>query len=250
MVRLLSAFVLAGLLSVGCRSTSTASPGTQAPATLDRTVRVQGNYLLHLPADYGKEPGRKWPLMIFLHGSGERGSDIKQVAKNGPPKIAAASPDFPFILASPQCPKGRFFEPVQVIALLDELQEKYAVDPDRCYLTGLSMGGAGTWDTACQYPGRFAAIAPLCGKGKPWRAEYLKQTPVYAVWGEKDSGMAEGLLMIRACEKARVPITFVSHADLGHDVWTRTYADQAIYDWLLSHRRGASATQPATLPVK
>lgn len=87
-----------------------------------------------------------WAVIVFLHGS----DDLDKVKQNGPPKVAARDPDFPFVVAAPQCPAGTFREPVQVIALVDEVLERHRGDPARMYLTGLSMGGSGTWDTARQ----------------------------------------------------------------------------------------------------
>lgn len=102
--------------------TLTASPGQQ-PQELKRSVPVEMKYLLFLPRDYQAKPETKWPLIVFLHGSGGRGDDLDAVKKHGPPKLAAAKPDFPFIVASPQCPKDRFWEPSKVVALVDELVE-------------------------------------------------------------------------------------------------------------------------------
>ncbi len=221
--------------------TLTASPGQQ-PQELKRSVPVEMKYLLFLPRDYQAKPETKWPLIVFLHGSGERGDDLDAVKKHGPPKLAAAKPDFPFIVASPQCPKDRFWEPSKVVALVDELVEKHRVDPDRVYLTGLSMGGSGTWDTACHYPNRFAAIAPICGSGMPWRANYLKGVPVWAFHGEKDKGVPveRSETMVEAVKKAGGSATLTRYPDLGHDCWTKTYDDPKLYEWFLKQNRVAS----------
>src|SRR6185312_8308672 len=121
-------------------------------------------YLIYQPADYDKQD--KWPLLLFLHGAGERGDDLELVKKHGPPKLAAEGKDFPFIVVSPQCPKDRWWEPIELVALLDDIGSKYKVDADRIYVTGLSMGGFGTWRLAFYAPDRFAAIAPICGGGE------------------------------------------------------------------------------------
>ena len=128
------------------------------------TVKAKLKYLLFLPAGY--EPsGKAWPLLLFLHGAGESGDDLAKVKLHGPPKlIENKTRDFPCIVVSPQSP-GRGWNADILAGLLDDLAAKYRVDKDRVYLTGLSMGGFGSWSLAAAYPDRFAAIAPICGGG-------------------------------------------------------------------------------------
>src|SRR3954469_9138291 len=159
----------------------------QQAKVFEKQVTVKLDYLLFLPEGYSNEGDKKWPLMLFLHGAGERGSDVNKVKVHGPPKIVQNKKDFPFILVSPQCPENKWWEPEEVVALLDEIQSKYKVDPDRVYLTGLSMGGFGTWETATQHPERFAAIAPICGGGRPFMPGRLKRLPAWVFHGEKDN---------------------------------------------------------------
>ena len=109
------------------------------------------DYLLFLPADYDKSL-KPWPLIIFLHGSGERGDDISLVKTHGPPKIVEQDKNFPFILISPQCPAGRWWNSGELKLLIDEVRNRHRIDPQRIYLTGLSMGGYGTWEMATRYP--------------------------------------------------------------------------------------------------
>src|SRR3954469_24984435 len=141
-------------------------PG-QTARVFEKQVPVRLNYLLFLPEGYSNDSDKKWPLMLFLHGAGERGSDVNKVKVHGPPRIVEKRKDFPFIVVSPQCPADSWWRTFELNALLDEIQSQYKVDPDRVYLTGLSMGGFGTWELATQYPQRFAAIAPICGGGNP-----------------------------------------------------------------------------------
>jgi predicted peptidase len=217
-------------------------PGTQQPEKLKKQIvrEVSLDYLLFLPQDYGKEPDKKWPLMIFLHGAGERGNEIDKVKVHGPPKIVEQKKDFPFILVSPQCPEGKGWEPEEVIALLDEIQGKYKVDPDRVYLTGLSMGGFGTWETASQHPERFAAIAPICGGGRTFMARRLKNLPTWVFHGEKDNvvPIKRSEEMVDALKQAGGDVKFTRYPEAGHDSWTETYNNPALYDWLLQHKRG------------
>ncbi|MCX5638501.1 MAG: alpha/beta hydrolase-fold protein, partial [Planctomycetota bacterium] len=122
---------------------------------ITKTVKCQ--YLLFLPEGYGQKK-QHWPMILFLHGAGERGSDLNLVKKHGPPKIVEGQKDFPFIVVSPQCPAGDWWTDKNevLINLLDDVVARYDVDAERIYLTGLSMGGFGTWTLASAYPDRFA----------------------------------------------------------------------------------------------
>ena len=140
--------------------------------------RTSLNYLLWLPADYKKDKSKTFPVMIFLHGSGERGENLDLVKKNGPPSFVENRPDFPFILVSPQCPEGTWWEIEDLQAMLEKILDKYRIDRSRIYLTGLSMGGFGTWSWACKYPDQFAAIAPVCGGGEAIFADEIGRAHV------------------------------------------------------------------------
>jgi predicted peptidase len=140
-----------------------------------KTVTV--DYLLYLPTEYGQNPSARWPLILFLHGAGERGSDLSKLTAYGPPKLVAEGQDLPFIIVSPQVPARATWDIDALDALLGEVLQKYAVDEDRVYLTGVSMGGAGTWRLASAHPERFAAIAPVCGWGDPAMARRLAGIP-------------------------------------------------------------------------
>src|SRR5689334_2673902 len=139
-------------------SAQPASQPAQQPEHFESEIKVKAalDYLLFLPPGY-EQSHKKWPLMLFLHGAGESGHDLSKVKTHGPPKIVETKRDFPFILVSPQSP-GRGWNPDVLNALLDDVLRKYQVDEDRVYLTGLSMGGFGTWDLAAAHPERFAAI--------------------------------------------------------------------------------------------
>jgi predicted peptidase len=202
------------------------------------TKKVSCRYLLYLPKGYAG--GRKrWPLLLFLHGAGERGRDIEQVKRHGPPRLIAEGHELPFIVVSPQCPGNQWWSPDVLGALLDEVIATHRVDERRVYLTGLSMGGYGTWGLACEHPESFAAIAPICGGGNRLLAHALAHVPVWAFHGAKDEvvPLVETEKMVnavRACGgKARLTI----YPEAGHDSWTATYANPALYRWLLKHRR-------------
>jgi len=212
------------------------------------TTTVSLDYLLFLPKSAAADPGKKWPLLLFLHGAGERGNDVWLVAKHGPPKIVREKPDFPFIVVSPQCPAGRTWSDDALLALLDDVMARYPVDATRVYLTGLSMGGYGTWSFGLAYPERFAAIVPICGGGDPLRvlladnakAEALKSLPVWAFHGAKDPvvKLEESERMVRALNQAGCrEVELTVYPEAQHDSWTETYNNPKLYEWLLAHQR-------------
>lgn len=215
----------------------------QFQTRLVTTVRY--GYLLHLPPGYGQDPGQRWPLILFLHGAGERGSDVQRVKKHGIPKLVEEQPDFPFIAVSPQCPEERFWssEVEGLLALLDEITAHYAVDAERIYVTGLSMGGFGTWSLAMAAPERFAAVAPICGGfyGPTRLVERLKNLPVWAFHGVKDPVVAfeQSERLVKALQDVGGDVRFTAYPEAGHDAWSETYANPELYAWFLAHKRKA-----------
>lgn len=211
----------------------------QKPCNLNRTIKVTMKYLLYLPKDY--EQKASWPLMLFLHGSGERGDDLQRVKGSGPPKLIEAGQQFPFIIVSPQCPNGRFWEPYELTALLDDIVEKYKVDQDRIYVTGLSMGGFGTWALAIHTPNRFAALVPICGGGDTNWAKRIAHIPAWVFVGAKDTAISVEVSqkMVDALKKKGGDPKFTIYPDAGHDAWTETYANPQVYEWLLQQKRVA-----------
>jgi len=184
----------------------------------------------------------RWPLLIFLHGSGERGADIARVKTHGPPKIADRDPDFPFILVSPLLPAEEDWDIAKLDAIVDHVTAQLPIDPDRIYLTGLSRGGHATWRWAAAEPGRFAALAPVAGRGDPATACALVDVPIWALHGDRDDVVVpEGSFAmaraIRACGGQRSRLTI--YPDLGHNAWDPAYDSPALYLWLLQQRRAA-----------
>ncbi|MSR47568.1 MAG: phospholipase [Planctomycetes bacterium] len=224
-----------------------AAPATSRERSV-REIRVKSElaYLLTLPRGY-VEPSAadapRWPLVLFLHGMGERGDDLALVARHGPQKQIAAGREFEAIVVSPQCPISSQFgwSLPALTALLDDVMERFAVDPDRVYLTGLSMGGYGTWSLACEQPERFAAIVPICGGGDPAKAVKLVGLPTWAFHGAADPvvPLAQSEAMVRAIETAGGVPKFTAYAGVDHDSWTRTYADEAMWSWLFAQRRSS-----------
>lgn len=178
-------------------------------------------------------------MLVFLHGRGERGDNIELVKKHGPPKIVESKKDFPFIVLSPQCPLDQSWSSVPVIDLIDEIVSKYRVDSDRIYLTGLSMGGFGTWDIATRYPYRFAAIAPICGGGNPAAAGLLRHLPIWVFHGAKDNTvpLSRSQEMVEALREVDGNVKFTVYPEVGHDSWTVTYDNSKLYQWFLKHKR-------------
>jgi len=197
-------------------------------------------YLVHLPPGADRPQARRFPTILFLHGAGERGDDLSLVEVHGPPKLVKTRPDFPFIVISPQCPAGTWWSVPALDDLLNDVVKKYPIDPDRIYLTGLSMGGFGTWALATEYPDRFAAIVPICGGGDPRDAARLRDLPVWAFHGAKDSvvPLEASQEMVDALRKLGGRVRFTVYPEAGHDSWTAAYASGELYEWLLQQRRG------------
>jgi len=237
------------LISIGCAQIETSQmasdlvqPGGQQEQAFAKRITkdLSCKYLLFLPEGYGKGE-KKWPLMMFLHGANKRGGDLNKAMRQGPPKIAAGRKDFTFIVVSPQCPPGdRWTKKTEVlIHLLDDIVARYDVDTERIYLTGLSMGGYGTWSLASEYPERFAAIAPICGGGERYMANRLKDMPVWAFHGAKDKvvPVKESEEMVDAIKARGGNARLTVYPDAGHDSWTKTYDNPELYDWFLEHRK-------------
>ena len=232
-------FALFAPFGASCRSA--APPAGQSAHLFEATVsrKVSYRYLLYVPKAYEADATKRWPLLLFLHGSGERGADLAKVKVHGPPRQLDGRDDFPFVVVSPQCPDDQRWQADALAALLDDVTKKLRIDPDRVYVTGLSMGGRGTWDLAMSYPERFAAVAPVCGGALPDRACRLKDVPIRAFHGAKDPvvPLAESETVVDAVKKCGGTAELVVYTDAGHDSWTATYADPSLWHWLLSHRR-------------
>ena len=202
-------------------------------------VAYEFRYLSYVPAGYRKDRSRIWPLLLFLHGAGERGSDLELVKIHGPPKLIETGRKFPFVVISPQCPQDTRWEPPALEAFIDSIQRRYRIDSARIYVTGLSMGGFATWELAERHPERYAAVIPVCGGGDTSRADRLRDLPVWAFHGAKDDvvPLSASRNMIDAIRAAGGNPRFTVYPHAGHDSWTETYANDEIYAWLLQQRR-------------
>jgi predicted peptidase len=239
----------AALLMVGCNATMPRE--SQTGQTAERfkrrvTRELSANYLLYLPPKYKSQAKGRWPLMLFLHGAGERGTNLSAVAVHGPPKLVKQKRDFPFIIVSPQCPAGERWSNETLLALLEDVSRKYRADTNRIYLTGLSMGGYGTWALGIAHPDKFAAIAPICGGGETIpiliantpKKEQLKKLPVWAFHGAKDPvvKLEESEKMVEALKRiGSQNVELTVYPEANHDSWTETYHNPKLYEWFLAH---------------
>ena len=233
----------------------------QITAEIDQSLKV--NCLLYLPSDYYFQPEKTWPLILFLHGGGEAGTDLEKLKQTGLPEILVGKDDFPFIVVSPQIPAppehqdpatmydiegylnsyGWKQRTKMLSLLVDELIATLQVDPRRIYLTGISLGGFGTWAYLLKEPDRFTAAIPIAGGYHftdfelPENLCLLKDLPIWVFHGDKDSAVQYQLSEIlvnglKACGSVEVKFTLVPDGE--HDVWSDAYADPLLWDWLLS----------------
>jgi predicted peptidase len=164
---------------------------------------------------------------------------LEFVKTNGPPMLIEHGKSFPFIVVSPQCPEEQRWSVEVLDMLLDEMVSKYRVDKNCIMVTGLSMGGQGTWNLAFAYPGRFAAIVPICSRTDPSQAEKIKDLPVWVFHGAKDDvvPLSESENMVNALKALGSPVKFTAYPDAGHDSWTETYENPELWDWMMEQCR-------------
>ena len=217
----------------GCAPSARLPAGELVPRESDAY-----HHLIYLPPDYHADASPR-PLLLFLHGAGERGDDLDLVKVHGPPKHIAQGDAFPFIVVAPQQPPESWWDVERLSRLLDEVEAAYRVDPARIYVTGLSMGGFGTWALGIAEPERFAALAPICGGGDPEAVCALRDVPVWNFHGANDQVIVleASEVMVDALEACGGEVRFTIYPEVGHDAWTETYANPALYDWLLEHQR-------------
>ena len=200
-------------------------------------------YLFFLPQDYYSDKNTRWPLILFLHGMGERGDDLELVKIHGIPKIVKTKKDFPFIAVSPQCPTEYVWRDKKMLhaveSLILKIIKNYRIDKTRVYVTGLSMGGYGTWALAARRPDLFAAAVPICGGGDPATVIELNNLPIWVFHGGRDKVVLpeESEKMVRALEKAGGKVHYTLYPEAYHDSWTETYDNPALYDWMLKNRK-------------
>lgn len=202
------------------------------------------NYWLYLPPNYDPSSSDRWPLLVFLHGFGERGDsldDLERVKLHGPPQLLESGNELPFIVVSPQCSRQSWWT-LYTDTLAEWVQHlitRYPIDPTRVYLTGLSMGGFGSWSLSIAYPDLFAAVAPVCGGGVASLAARLKDVPVWAFHGALDDVVSSSRseAMVDVLRRAGADVRFTLYPDANHNSWTVTYDNPELYEWFLSHHK-------------
>lgn len=209
-----------------------------------RSAQIQ--FLFSLPAGYKPGGRQRWPLLLFLHGSGERGTNVQRAAIHGPLSHVKEGRSFPFIIVAPLCPEKQLWENAPLLRLLDHVTKKYAVDTSRIYLTGLSMGGYGTWSLGLAHPEKFAAIAPVCGGanaidiilGSRDNGINFKNLPVWAFHGAKDEvvPLSESKRVIALLKNnGSTDVKLTVYPETKHDSWKEAYNGAELYEWFLSH---------------
>jgi predicted peptidase len=215
--------------------------------TKDITQAVELDYLLYLPKGYGRDAQQKWPLILFLHGQLEWGDDPTILTRQGVPKLLDEGAEMPAVVVSPQTPQGKRWWPRTGIlgAFLDRIEATYAVDLQRVYLTGISMGGYGAWALAMRYPQRFAALVPIAGgadyntDGIPKEICGLKDVPTWAFHGEMDLNVpyTESVNAVEALRACGGNVRLTLYPNVAHvEAWERAYADDELWAWLFEQK--------------
>ena len=211
---------------------------------LDKTVKTSAGtypYVVYVPRDYSK--AKKWPVILFLHGAGERGTDgLKQSQVGIGGAIRTDPARFPAIVVMPQClPEKRWADDMADYALkaLDQTLKKYSVDKTRLYLTGLSMGGYGSWWIGTRHPEMFAAIVPICGGGDAKTVAILRDEPLWVFHGGDDPvvPVARAQEMVDALKAAGSSVKLTIYPGVGHNSWDRAYGEKELTDWLFAQHR-------------
>jgi predicted peptidase len=237
---------------------------------LDRTVRVGDNsyhYQVYVPSNFDRR--RAWPIILFLHGAGERGTDGLRHTEVGLGELIRTSPErVPAVVVFPQAPPGNVWAgqlAQAALAALDQAAAEFHGDPDRTYLTGLSMGGYGVWVLAFDNPDRFAALVPVAGglvppfsrrlpsplpgtlqADDPYAntAARLKQVPAWVFHGADDPTVpvTESRKIVEALRKAGANVRYTEYESVGHHSWERAYAEPELWTWLFAQKRHGAAT--------
>ena len=224
-------------------------------------------YRIYVPENYN--PARKYPLVLFLHGTGERGGDNRAHTEKGSVMQTLLGEDnltqFPCVVVAPQCPGAAWWPllTTQLMGLLEQTRKAYSVDAARIYITGISLGGYGTWSMLAEYPGYFAAAVPICGGGDPGTAPLLLDIPIWAFHGARDlivrpdsGGLSKalgvnnkelrGLLaqavntrsMVKALQEAgSTAVKYTEYPREGHFCWELAYREPALFEWMFTQTR-------------
>jgi predicted peptidase len=231
------------LCLVSAAASAHALPRIFADQLQEESIRILPRtivrYLLFLPSTYSRSDARQWPLILYLHGSTERGNDAGMVRRNGLPAYLQQQPGFPFIVVSPQLPEVRSrWDPDELKEFLTTVIAGLHVDRDRMYMTGWSLGATGTWETAMRFPRLFAAIAPVAGDVDARQAALLKGIPIWVFQGANDMNVpaSQSVDMVAALRDFGVDVQFTLYEGWGHESWIPAYSNRALFEWFLQHR--------------
>ena len=204
--------------------------------------QVDLGYILYLPAEY-ENIDRSFPLVLFLHGAGERGDDLEKIKIHGIPRLISEGRTFPFICIAPQCPEGGYWDRPEyvstLISLVKEMEKEHSVDSNRIYCTGLSMGGLGTLAMAIREPKLFSAIIPVCGGADMENIHKLSELPIWLFHGDRDDviPLDNSISIYQNLRLVNEHVFLTVYGDVYHDSWTQTYENDDIYDWLLKYEK-------------
>ena len=242
------------LVAGGCQTTSrTASSqgsamSTTVPGISFLKINASGRtypYAAYVPRDY--DASKPWPLIVFLNGSGECGTDgQRQLTQGLLPAILNKPQEWPFVVLFPQKPDQKSAwedHSAYVLAIIDAAKQTYNIDASRVYLTGLSQGGHGTWAIGSMYPDRFAALAPICGYGKPDEiGPKLKSMPIWAFHGAMDKVVLpeQSQKLVDAAKAAGGNVTLTLYPGVDHGSWDRAYREENLGRWFLTHQKPAA----------
>lgn len=252
----LLALVLTGCISVrvdNLEVDDTIHASERPTGFLDMQTRVDGEErpaVLYVPANY--DPSEEYPLIVFLHGAGERGDDGVRQTQVGIGKAIRENPDrFPCLVLMPQCPKDMWWSEIpgrssdnsghdHITNGIEQVLNHYSIDEDRVSLTGLSMGGFGTFSYGARYPERFSAFMPICGGGDVTGAEALATRPMWVLHGDADNvvPLERSQVMVDAVQQAGGDVKFTKYPGVGHNSWDAAYGKrEAAVEWLLAQER-------------
>ena len=199
---------------------------------------VKFPYILHLPEDY--DPAKKYPLILFLHGAGERGENFEHY-RIALPKMLKQGYTREAIILCPQCPLELTWNllALNLKKYLDDMIKQYNADEDQILITGLSMGGYGTWEMISSFPDVFAAAGPICGGGIFWRAERIGKMPVRVYHGLADTIVppVNSEIMVEALKAKGGSVEYFPLEGVNHNSWDYAYEKAGLIDWLLEHKR-------------
>lgn len=257
--RLLGSSRLVATLLFGLTSTAAMAQEPYEARVYTSKTGDKLNYRLMIPKGYDAKGDTRYPFVLFLHGAGERGNDNSKQLIHGSKDFAsdANRTKYPCFVMFPQCPDQKKWVEVdwsadqhkspseESISLrltretLAALQKEFRIDDKRLYVTGLSMGGYGTWDMIARTPDLFAAAAPVCGGGDETTADRLTKLPIWAFHGDKDTAVKpeRSRRMIEAIKKAGGQPKYTEYPGVGHNSWAQTYSDPKFMEWLFEQKR-------------